>query len=215
MPIAGVGSALLVFVILMIALVGTVVLLVSYGLSYFRPGVKAYLPAHKKIWAVLAAIVVLSDIASLYVFYEMRKIDAEIAREQANKKAREDFVLQQDRPYGELILPRGTRIKRYDPFDRGEEQREFRLTGLSRAEFPHPVKIAGVWASAVEPIGKVILAKDQSIYRYDCKAGQMAFFQVPRMERDPIESFGREEPDGKDADFRPSQWSFFNCSDPW
>jgi len=66
----------------------------------------------------------------VYVFYTNHQIDVEIARQHKNKKARQSFTLTESQQYGELLLPEGTRIERYDSFDNGEENRAFRLTGL-------------------------------------------------------------------------------------
>ena len=86
----------------------------------------------------------------------------EIALKQHYKERRSHFVLSQDAQYGELLIPKGSLISRYDAFDNGESQVPFSLRGLQAVRFPHPVQVAGMWVTAMEP-PRMELAWDQQI----------------------------------------------------
>ncbi len=59
----------------------------------------------------------------------------------------------------------------------------FHLTGLKYAEFPYPIKIANVWASAINVSGnRLQLAYDQKISGIMCKGNHMAKFYAPMIE---------------------------------
>jgi hypothetical protein len=162
---------------------------------------------------------VLFDLFSLYILYVNRQIDIEIARQttehalqRAKKEARERFTLTEPRQYGELLLPKGTRIRRYDPFDKGEEKRMFYLTGLTYAEFPYPIKIANVWASAIDvSTNRLQLTYDQKISGTMCKGNHVARFYAPMIERYDSARL-EKEPDGSEAQLKPSQWVFQECT---
>lgn len=41
--------------------------------------------------------------------------------------------------------------------------------------------------------------------------GGIAKYEVPLIDYDIVAEFGKEEPDGPDARFKPSQWKFLTC----
>lgn len=148
-------------------------------------------------------------------------------------------MLPQDLQYGELLIPQGSLIDRYDPFDHGEPQRPLSLRGLRAVRFPHPVQVAGTWATAMEinPT-RLELAHDQQIRPVahfdrqagdgygawvsdparpdlDCQQSEYAWFHRPLIDYDIEAEFGQPEPDGPAARFRPSQWAVTHCESSW
>ena len=166
-----------------------------------------------------------------WVAYTMARFqsDAELAAHY--RASRRHFVLPQDFQYGELRIPRGSLIDRYDPFDNGEPQRPLGLAGLRAVRFAQPVQVAGVWATAMQVYpARLELAQDQAIrpvFHFDpqasawvpdpqrsalpCPQGAQALFEVPLIEVDIVAEFGQPEPDGPQARFRPSQWAVTQC----
>ena len=45
----------------------------------------------------------------------------------------------------------------------------------------------------------------------ECKKGQQARFDVPLIKYDIVAEFGKPEPDGPAARFKPSQWAVTEC----
>ena len=105
--------------------------------------------------------------------------------------------------------------------------------GLDAVRFAHPVQVAGTWASAMNG-GVLELVRDQRIgpvFHFDdkaqdgyggwvldpsrpyleCKKGQQARFNVPLIDYDIVAEFGKPEPDGPAARFKPSQWAVTEC----
>lgn len=203
-------AAFFYMVLFLVSAVGTLVLLY---LTLWQPDFTSLFVEHKIKLTIFIVLIVMLDLFSLYLIYDMRISYIEALHTVEVKKSREEFTLVEARQYGDLLLPKGTRIERYDPYDMGEGDREFRLTGLRYAEFPYPVKIASVWVSAIEIRGLLLLAQDQEISGVACKAGQMAWFHVPRIEYDIINEFGEENPDGANARLKTSEWTFWHCTD--
>ncbi len=157
----------------------------------------------------------------------------EFALEQHYKESRSHFVLSQDAQYGELLIPKGSLISRYDAFDNGEPQLPLSLRGLQAVRFPHPVQVAGMWVTAMEP-PRMELAWDQHVgpvMRFDpneengygkwvhdtkhptiaCSRGDIVLFEIPSIHYDIAKEFGKPEPDGANARFRPSEWGVQEC----
>lgn len=179
----------------------------------------------------LVVFTILLDLWSAFLFYHAARIDRETRDRLSVKATRENFILDRDFLYGELLVPNGSQIHRYDPFDNGEPDLPLRLRGLRAVRFPQPVEVARVWARAMEVNGKIELARDQVIgplFTYNqqgvlvrdggrpsvaCKRGQIARFNVPIIEYDSVAEFASPEPDGPAARFKPSQWQFLGCED--
>lgn len=188
--------------------------------------------ARRWMWA-LAVFLVGADLWTGLLYYHFRSIDRDIEEKQANRVARENFILDRDFQYGELVIPAGSQINRYDPFDNGEKDLPLALRGLRAVRFPHPVRVAGVNTVTmdVSANAKLVLAEDQAIgplFAYNakgklsregqpasvtCKRGQVAHFDVPAIPYDIVAEFAKPEPDGPDARFKPSQWQFLGCQD--
>ncbi len=170
----------------------------------------------------------------LVLLYKSYEFDREFALITYYRQSRQQFVLPQDFQYGELLIPKGSLINRYDAFDNGEPQRPLRMNRLDAVRFAHPVQIAGVWAIAMDG-HELELDRDQRIspvFHFDrnvngdygawvldptrpyldCQKGQRARFNVPLIEYDIQAEFGKPEPDGPDARFKPSQWAVVECS---
>ena len=188
--------------------------------------------ARRWMWG-LGMFLAVADLWTGLLFYQFHSISRDVEAKQANRAARENFVLDRDFQYGELVIPAGTQINRYDPFDNGEKDMPLALRGLRAVRFPHPVRVAGVTADAMDVSGeaKLVLSEDQRIgplFAYNkqgklsrdgqpasvaCKRGQIARFDVPLIHYDIVAEFAKPEPDGPDARFKPSQWQFLGCED--
>ena len=186
--------------------------------------------ARRWMWG-LAVFLAVADLWAGLVAYQMHSITLDIKEKSANRAARADFILDRDFQYGELVVPAGSQIHRYDPFDNGEKDMPLALRGLRAVRFPHPVRVAGVTTDAMDVSGeaKLVLSEDQRIgplFAYNkhgeltrdgqpasvaCKRGQIARFHVPLIPYDIEAEFAKPEPDGPDARFKPSQWQFLGC----
>ncbi|WP_370679089.1 hypothetical protein [Comamonas sp. GB3 AK4-5] len=188
---------------------------------------------------VLALLVLAGGIWGGVLLWKMQQISHQVELRAHYRQSRQQFVLPQDFQYGELVIPQGSLVNRYDPFDNGEPQRPLGLRGLRTVRFPHPVQVAGVWATAMETgPTRLELARDQSIspvFHFDskanngygawvkdpkrshlaCKQGEYAWFEVPLIPYDIQEEFGKPGPDGPEARFRPSQWTVTRCESDW
>lgn len=232
---APVFSSLQLVLLLLVPLIGGLLTLWLVGRALF------FWLAHKGGMAdffrwptlVLTALALVCDAWTGYLF-SMHALQArEIEREVHYKESRRHFVLPQDFHYGELLIPKGSLIDRYDPFDNGEPHMPVALRGLQAVRFPHPVQVAGVWATAMEG-DRLELAHDQHIgpvVRFDgdaadgygawvldasrptlaCRQGELALFEVPLIDYDIVAEFGKPEPDGPAARFKPSQWRVMEC----
>ncbi len=210
------------------------VALAGYAGWYFlgrKGSVAAFFSWKVRLWSVL---VLLLCGWTVFLAAKLQQVTDEIALNDWYKQRRRSFVLERDFQFGELHVPRGTLVNRYDPFDNGEPLRPVELRGLERLQFPQPVQVAGVWATQLETSAtRVTLAHDQRIgpvYRFDddnggyardtstphlgCKAGDDAWFNVPLIEYDIVAEFGVPEPDGPQARFKPSQWQLLRCGPP-
>lgn len=221
---------LLVVLLPLLGAVLTLALLV-YALYFFlirkgRPA--AFFSGKMRVWC---ALVVLTSAWSGFLLYQQVELSREQVLQSWYRESRRQFVLPQDFQYGDLPVPKGSLINRYDAFDNGEPQRPLGLRGLRAIRFAAPVQLAGVWASALEAYpAKVMLARDQRIgpvYHYDaqqrdwvpdpsrpfmdCKAGDIARFEVPSIDYDIQAEFLVGEPDGPAARFKPGQWKFTRC----
>lgn len=223
---------LLLGVLPLVGVLGTVLMIC---IVMFRPEKKrpALSTKARTRVRVLVAVLAVLDLWAGYLYYESVGISREIAKKQANRVARENFILDRDFQYGELVIPAGSQINRYDPFDNGEKDLPLALRGLRAVRFPHPVRVAGVNTEAMDVSGnaKLVLAEDQAIgplFAYNpkgklsredqpatvaCRRGQVARFNVPSIPYDIVAEFAKPEPDGPDARFKPSQWQFLGCMD--
>lgn len=204
-----------------------------------------HLPAAQRprFWrAGVAALSVLATVGCLWglvLAQHIWQIQQTLEQQHRYRHSRQHFVLPQDFQYGELRIPQGSLIDRYDPFDHGEPQRPLSLRGLRAVRFPHPVQVAGAWATAMETNPtRLELAHDQQIRpvahfdrqagdgygawvpdparpHLDCKQGEYAWFHRPLIDYDIEAEFGQPEPDGPAARFRPSQWAVTHCESSW
>lgn len=182
---------------------------------------------------VLTVLAIAGDTWGLVLLYQVTLWEQQAVLQDHYRRSRQQFVLPQDFQYGELLIPKGSLINRYDAFDNGEPHRPLRMSRLDAVRFAHPVQIAGVWASAMS--GDLLeLDRDQRIapvFHFDgnarddygawvadpsrpyleCRKGQQARFHVPLIDYDIVAEFGKPEPDGPDARFKPSQWAVTEC----
>lgn len=167
--------------------------------------------------------------------YKTAQFKREFDIESWQRQSRAQFVLERDFQYGEFLVPKGSLVNRYDPFDNGDPQRALGLRGLDALQFKAPVLLAGLWVEALEIApGRMRLAIDQRIspvYRtdpdtgdwvidqarpfIDCKAGENVWFNAPLIDYDIQAEFLVGEPDGATARFKPSQWQFKHCESDW
>ncbi|MFP3889887.1 hypothetical protein [uncultured Ralstonia sp.] len=228
--------SLLGFLVLVILpLVGVLGTIPMVGIVIAR-SCKKHPPLSRKartwMWA-LAAFLAVADLWTGLLFYQFHSVARDVDEKHANRVARENFILDRDFQYGELAIPAGSQINRYDPFDNGEKDAPLGLRGLRAVRFPHPVRVAGVSTEAmdVSANAKLVLAEDQTIgplFAYNakgklsregqpasvtCKRGQVASFDVPSIPYDIVAEFSKPAPDGPDARFKPSQWQFLGCQD--
>ncbi|GAB2460443.1 hypothetical protein GCM10027082_09040 [Comamonas humi] len=180
----------------------------------------------------LAVLALACDVWTGYLLHMNAAIEREMALKAHYRESRRHFVLPQDFQYGELRIPKGSLIDRYDPYDNGTPE-PLGLRGLRTVRFPHPVQVAGVWAVAMQAHpGRLELAHDQNIGpvvhhgggrldswvvdtsrpTLDCRKGEVALFHVPLIDYDIQTEFGKPGPDGPAARFKPSQWRVTGCS---
>ncbi|CAI3123233.1 hypothetical protein MWMV18_MWMV18_00442 [Acinetobacter calcoaceticus] len=222
----------LLFIVPLIGVVLTLGLLVKV-LFFWRK--KAQKPvrffSQKTLFITLLALI--CDLWAGYLFYMTASVKYEIALKEHYKESRSHFVLSQDAQYGELLIPKGSLISRYDAFDNGEPQLPLSLRGLQAVRFPHPVQVAGMWVTAMEP-PRMELAWDQHVgpvMRFDpneengygkwvydtkhptiaCFRGDIVLLEIPLIDHDIAKEFGKPEPDGPNARFRPSEWGVQEC----
>lgn len=221
---------LLNFVIPLLGLVLSVALLAYAAYRRFFDTGDPFVLAPQALWS-LCAVALLADVwIGVRPWLAQRQEQAQKTSE-TFRAARLRFVLPHDVLYGELLLPAGSLVNRVDPFDRGEPLRPVALHGVEAIRFERPVRLAGVWASAIQmhPL-RLELAEDGAIgpvYRYDettqrwalnkvapalqCRKGQRAIYQVPPIAYDVQAEVGKPAPDGPLARFRPSEWLFRSC----
>lgn len=186
------------------------------------------------LWLV-CALTLAANGWTLFLAYKFWQISVEIEQAAVNREARSRFILPVEFRYGEIVVPAGSRIERYDPYDNGEPDRPLGLSGLRTARFPHPIRIAGVEAIALQAFPPVLeLASDQAIgplhvhvdeqgwvpspggRAMACRSGMLARFEVPPSpEANFAERLSQELehglPDGPKADFHPGGWLFTGC----
>jgi hypothetical protein len=223
-------SFLLHFVIPSLGLVLSVGLLAYAAYRRFFDTGQQFVLAPAALWT-LCAVALLCDLwIGVRPFLAQRQEQAQKTSE-TFRAARQRFTLPHDVLYGELLIPAGSLINRIDPFDKGEPVRPLALHGVETIRFVQPVRIAGVWASAlqIQPM-RLELAEDAAVgpvYRYDeasktwvvnqvapalqCRKGQRAVYQVPHIAYDLQAEVGKPAPDGPWARFRPSEWMFRTC----
>ncbi|KAF1053274.1 MAG: hypothetical protein GAK43_01497 [Stenotrophomonas maltophilia] len=166
----------------------------------------------KPRWWLTGLLLLLMDAFTVCLIYAGRQSAQEAETEAAYRESRQAFILPRDFQYGELLIPAGSQIERYDPFDTGKPDRPLKLSGLRNVRFAHPLRVAGVDAVAMEAYpGRLELAHDQTLDGQHCAKGEVALFEVPLIEYDIEKEFGHEEPDGPAARFKPSQWRFREC----
>ena len=213
--------------------------LLLYGLSWQLRN--RHLPGDQRprFWRastmVFSVIAVVGCLWGVFLQFKSWQFQQDFALQTHYRQSRQQFVLPQDFQYGELLIPKGSLINRYDAFDNGEPQRPLRMSRLDAVRFAHPVQVAGTWASAMNG-GVLELVRDQRIgpvFHFDdkaqdgyggwvldpsrpyleCKKGQQARFNVPLIDYNIEAEFGKPEPDGTDARFQPSQWAVTECTD--
>ncbi len=110
-----------------------------------------------------------------FMVYKVAQFKREFDVESWRRSSRAQFVLDRDFQYGEFKVPKGTLVNRRDVFDNGEPQRPLGLRGLDALQFTKPVRLAGLWVSALEMTpGRMRLATDQRIspvYHTDPESG--------------------------------------------
>ena len=236
MIFAPIFSLLGLFVLFALPFFGIVSTIVLIGGAVVRliAGSRGRLLSHKArawLWA-FGALTLALDLWTGILIYDAIGISHEVHQQTLNRAARQDFVLERDFQYGELWIPAGSQIQRYDPFDNGEKDLPLALRGLRAVHFPHPVQVAGVSAIAMEVSStRLELATDQTIgplFTYNakgeltrdsqlaalaCKQGQLARFDAPLIPYDVVAEFAKPEPYGPAARFKPSQWQFLGCAD--
>ena len=224
---------------LLLLLAPFVALLLGFGLLlrglWWWQQARPLAPAQRtRFWTLpTIAIAVLATVGcgwGLVMLHAFSAVSHRIELEAHYRQSREQFVLPQARHWGELLVPQGSLVNKRDPFDNGEPVRPLGLRGLDVVRFPHPVQVAGVWATALDAGGELELAGDQRIgpvfyfdneagdWRLnpaqpylDCKQGQIARFHVPLIDYDIVAEFAHPEPDGIAARFEPSQWRVTHC----
>ena len=172
------------------------------------------------------------DLWAGYLFYMTESVKYEIALKQHYKERRSHFVLSQDAQYGELLIPKGSLISRYDAFDNGEPQVPLVYGDYRRYVFLILYRLQE-WVTAMEP-PRMELAWDQHVgpvMRFDpkeengygkwvydtkrptiaCSRGDIVLLEIPLIDYDIQKEFGKPEPDGANARFRPSEWGFNNA----
>lgn len=201
----------------------------------------------RKIFSVITFILFLLSIILSTISFEVLNVKTELNELSAQhneqyryQQMRRNFVLEHDHLYGEFIFPKGTLINRYDPSDNGEETYPLVLSGLNKARFAEPVKIAGVIASAIDSSGAawIELAEDQNVgpvhfystkfgeyggWMVDrttstifCSKGSVALFEKPLgPDLDLNDEEWWKDKDGAEAHFQPSEWQFRYCDDSY
>lgn len=228
-------SVFAIFLLFIAPLIGVVLTLGLLVKALFFWRNKAQKPvrfsSQKTLFITLVALI--CDLWAGYLFYMAASVEYEFALKQHYKERRSHFVLSQDAQYGELLIPKGSLISRYDAFDNGEPQVPFSLRGLEAVRFPHPIRVAGMWVTAMEP-PRMELAWDQHVgpvMRFDpkeengygewvydtkrptiaCSRGDIVLLEIPLIDYDIQKEFGKPEPDGANARFRPSEWGVQQC----
>lgn len=232
-PIPSLLGLLILFVLPLVGIVSTF-LLVGGALARWA-GRRRYHPLSRKalawLWA-FASVALLLDVWIGFLTYGLVETSRAVNQAAINRAARQDFMLPRDFQYGELVIPAGSQIHPYDPFDNGEQHLPLALRGLSAVRFPKPVQVAGVSAIAMDvDSARLQLAADQTIgplFAHNkkgelvrdgqtasvaCKQGQIANFDAPLIAYDVVAEFAKPEPDGPAARFKPSQWQFLGCTD--
>ncbi|ONN53870.1 hypothetical protein AC058_13390 [Acinetobacter genomosp. 33YU] len=222
----------LLFIAPLIGVVLTLGLLVK-ALFFWRKMAQKPVSFFSKKTLFIMLLALICDLWAGYLFYMSASVEYEIALKEHYKESRSHFVLSQDAQYGELLIPKGSLISRYDAFDNGEPQVPFSLRGLQAVRFPHPVQVAGMWVTAIEP-PRMELAWDQQIgpvMRFDpkeengygkwvydtkrptiaCSRGDIVLLEIPLIDYDIAKEFGKPEPDGANARFRPGEWGVQEC----
>ena len=125
--------SLLGFLVLVILpLVGVLGTIPMVGIVIAR-SCKKHPPLSRKartwMWA-LAAFLAVADLWTGLLFYQFHSVARDVDEKHANRVARENFILDRDFQYGELAIPAGSQINRYDPFDNGEKDAPLGLRGL-------------------------------------------------------------------------------------
>lgn len=210
MIIINIGGIFIVGLIFLMSIIGSLILLY---LTLWLADFSVLFAAHKVKLTVFIGAVVIIDLLSLFYAFHVYKTFIEVTSKARAKEALQAFSLKEAYQYGDVLLPEGTKIERYDPYDSdGDVDRAARLTGLILAEFPEPIKIASVWASAIETRGLLRLSRNQRISGIFCRTNQMVRFHVPSVEYNDIHD--PEIPEGEpDVRLMTEQWTFWECED--
>ena len=207
-PIGGLTGILLFYLMVFI---GWVLTFLFIYLSIFNSkysGLWLTIKSNPVIFIPVLIFMIMSNCLGVYVYYKNKQLDERLLHASKVRESRKVFILTEPRSYGEIIFPIGTKIFRNDPYDNGEENRAFSLTGLERAEFPNPVKIANLMVSAIDPMGKVWLAQKQQINGDWYETNQIIYFEIPKREHDITLESGEERLEAMQASFKPSQWIY-------
>ena len=229
-------SIIQIFLLFIAPLIGVLltVWLLGYVVSFLRENKKKSIKFFSPKILFITVLVVICNLWMVYLFYMYKSFEYEFALQQHYKESRSHFILSQDYQHGELLIPKGSLISRTDHFDKGESQLPLSLRGLEAVRFPQPIKVAGMWVTAMEP-PRLELAQDQHIgpvIRYEvneqddygkwvddtenptiaCLRGDIVLLEIPSIEYDIQKEFGKPEPDGANARFRPSEWRVRECA---
>ena len=209
-PVFGFLSLLLLAIMLLlpfIAVFGSLWALVYFARCH-QQGKHAFQPRNKKHLSI-GLLLLIIDTAAIYLmldFYYFMPLRSERIEE------RRSFILSKERVYGELIVPAGTQVYRVDNFDGGAKNYPITFTEQPLLKFPHPVLIAGIPVTELNPGGlypELILARDHVISGHYCQKGQVAIFDnLANSYKDweNRDENGRQKPppEGREAPFHPS-----------
>lgn len=178
--IPGIFFIFLFLILPVLCLIGTISLPLVVVLQSRTAKGRERMARHKRKLLVGGLFVALIDLVYGYVLYDSYKTYLEIKEEGINREKRARFTLPHATWHGELLIPAGTQIVRYDAFDNGEPDRPQKLTGLISARFPEPILIADAWAIAIQHTGgELELARDQTIQGRTCKKGGLQNTKSP------------------------------------
>lgn len=242
----GIGGLIIFLIFISTSAIG--VLLIIFWISYYRKKsrkAKLGTPSpvkkmHPIFLTFIFLLTLLFNSFNAYIIYAIAKMEYEDHKIKKHKDKRSRLVLSESVKIDEFTFPKGTLVNLHDVYDEGDEiGPPFNLSGLRRARFTHPVKIAGIWTHAYEYQRsyaiRLELSKDQIIgpivrnsLQYAssphetrhgetstvlCKQGQIARFKLPQDyypdTRYSIENWNTRP----DPVFKPSLWILEECQD--
>lgn len=124
------------------------------------------------------------------------------------------LTLQQDTPFGEVVLPKGSHVERELPEPLDIEGQAPNLRGLRHVRFAQPTSIHGVWVHAISTYPPLLeLAQPHQFAALngqpaqDCKAGEIAQFKLSGDAMASLQNLHLQPPES----FEPSRWLFDTC----